>query len=71
MASKGAEEAWYEAGLEAEHCALEGTRMDATCFDLYKCFDTLPREVLYTVLAKAGLPVPILTAYASYHEGLR
>eukprot|EP00969_Alexandrium_andersonii_P293894 12989059-Alexandrium_andersonii.AAC.1 len=44
--------------------------MDVAAIDLMKAFDTIPRHILYCVLAVAGFPVRLLLPYGRYHEQL-
>eukprot|EP00969_Alexandrium_andersonii_P342912 15158517-Alexandrium_andersonii.AAC.1 len=60
-----------EVSLEAEGAMLSDIRMDVSALDIYKAFDCIPRHILYPVLAAAGMPVPVLSAYARYHESAR
>ena len=38
--------------------------------DIYKCFDQIPRGLLYHIAAIAGFPTSVLTAYRNYQTNL-
>ena len=38
--------------------------------DLKKAYDSVPRNALWTVLAKCGVPPTILRIIRSFHEGM-
>eukprot|EP00969_Alexandrium_andersonii_P169049 7472194-Alexandrium_andersonii.AAC.1 len=53
--SKGAEEAWLQTALEAEIAMLGSVDMQCTAINLFECFGTVPRSLLYTLMAVAGI----------------
>ena len=59
----GADDAWYETSLCIEHCRVIGTPYAGGASDIYKCFDQLPRSMVYHLAHVAGLPDGILTAF--------
>ena len=64
----GADDAWYSTSLEVEHALLFNLPLVGAIADLYKCFDQIIRLLLYVILACAGLPTQILTAYINFME---
>ena len=68
---KGAADAWWAEGAELEVLRLSGVPYVGGMVDLVKCFDTIPRDIVYALLLRAGLPRGILRAYRSYLEGLQ
>ena len=63
-----ASDAWYLSSLDFEMYGLQGTNYCGGTCDLYKCFDQVIRPLLYSVLALAGLPTCVLTAYVNFQE---
>ena len=42
------------------------------CFvDLQKAYDSVDRELLWKVLARAGIPAEIIAAIRQFHDGMR
>ena len=62
---------WWRFSLTAEAGAMDGTAMVGATVDLYKCFDRVPRTILYTLAAAMGVPRRILDPYQRYIENLR
>ena len=67
---KGASQAWWETALRAELAQAVAEPWAVGCVDCYKCFDQIQSPLLYHALARAGFPVPVLSAYARFHEQL-
>ena len=66
--SMGADDAWFETALNIELCKLKGVGFSGGASDIYKCFDQIPRQLLYHIAYIAGFPTGVLTAYRNYHE---
>ena len=64
----GADDAWYSTSLEVEHALLHNLPLVGASADLYKCCDQIIRSLLHAILACAGLPTQILTAYVNFME---
>ena len=71
MPGRGAEDASYEAAVLAEHAASHDEACSGTVADILKCFDQLPRDLLYWMLLIGGIPQGILTAYRNFEENIR
>ena len=67
--SNGAEDAWYQTGLQHEAARLKGQDITGGTADIWKCFDQVCREFVYLLLKIGGFPTRILQAYSSFHEG--
>ena len=70
MKGVGASEAWYVTALEVEAARLSDVALVGGALDLYKCFDQILRPLMYVVLAIAGLPPALLTAYINFQENM-
>ena len=66
----GAEEAFYTTALDVEFAITHSVPLVGGSRDLYKCFDQILRPLLYEILRLAGLPAPVLVAYANYQESM-
>eukprot|EP00969_Alexandrium_andersonii_P097886 4321157-Alexandrium_andersonii.AAC.1 len=53
---RGAGDAWYMLSAIAEGAAARGEHFASTTFDVYKAFDTLNRQAIYSVLGLMGMP---------------
>ena len=61
----GSQDAWWETALTMEHCRITGTPFSGGASDIYKCFDQLPRHLVYHLAHSAGMPkssLPTTTA---------
>ena len=70
MPGRGAEDASYEAAVFAEHAALHDEVVSGAVADIFKCFDQLPRPLLYCMLLIGGMPSCIVTAYRNFQENI-
>jgi hypothetical protein len=66
----GAEDAWYTMGVDLELARLFNHIITGGSADIWKCFDQMQRMLLYFLLEAGGFPMPILTAYKSFHENI-
>ena len=67
---RGAMDAWHEALTEVEEMKMMNTDFCGGVADIMKFFDQIPRRIVYNLLAVAGIPKPILAAYAAFLEDL-
>ena len=65
-----AQEAWYHTSLLIEHARISGEPVAGATIDIFKCFDQVPRELLYRIIEAAGCPKQLITAYRSYQENV-
>ena len=63
---QGAEEAAYSTAMFIEHCKLSKTEFTGGAADIYKFFDQVQRDLLYTILEKPGMPTGISEAYKRF-----
>eukprot|EP00969_Alexandrium_andersonii_P274745 12143254-Alexandrium_andersonii.AAC.1 len=56
---------------EAECLWARGLEVAISTFDLFKCYDQLPRPVIYGIMAVAGAPIGMLTAYSGMPQSLQ
>eukprot|EP00969_Alexandrium_andersonii_P368396 15472798-Alexandrium_andersonii.AAC.1 len=56
--------------MAVEEAKAEGGTLSLLVADVYKAFDQVCRPLAYGLLARAGLPAPILWAYSAYLENL-
>eukprot|EP00973_Karenia_brevis_P063293 8798217-Karenia_brevis.AAC.1 len=54
--------------LEVEAAQLQKQAVVGGALDLFKCFDQIRRLLMYFILALAGLPPKVLTAYIGFQE---
>ena len=66
----GAFDAWFATAIDTEFAMLHDIPLAGAIIDPMKCFDQIIRPLLYTVLALAGLPTCVLTAYVRFQESL-
>ena len=67
----GAEDAWWETAVVIEEMLLNDTPFSAGTADLFKCFDQIPRELIYMLALHLGLDPKILFAYRRFQENLQ
>lgn len=67
---RGAEDGWYERALQAELAAAPGIPLTGGSTDMIKCYDSLVRQLIYTVLGRAGFPRGVLCAYMGFIDGV-
>ena len=63
IGGQGAEDAAYASAMLLEHCHLRNLDATGGAADIFKYFDQVNRELVYELLAKAGLPRKVLAAY--------
>lgn len=68
LPGRSAEDVWYGNALILEHATATGQAYTAGVADLNKYSDRIPRTLLHALLFKAGIPLRVLQAYASYHR---
>ena len=66
----GAFDAWFATAIDTEFAVLHDIPLAGAIIDLMKCFDQIIRPLLYIVLALAGLPTFVLTAYVDFKNHL-
>ena len=67
---KGAEDGWWRTSLYLEVLKARKVKFTVGAVDIRKAFDQMPREIIYGILEKAGMPVQLLAAYKDFLEGL-
>ena len=70
IGSQGAEDAWYLAAINLEDMVIRGVPYCGGTADIMKFFDQIPRELIYALCKKAGMPRDILETYAAFQENL-
>ena len=68
---KGGEDGWYRTAAMLENWEVNGTWYSGGAIDIRKCFDQIPRPVLYGLARKAGMPRKVLVAYLHFQEHLK
>ena len=63
-----AEDAWYGTALQLEKAMVDKRKLVGGSLDLFKCFDQVPRPLLYCLLLHAGFPRGVLLGYLNFHE---
>eukprot|EP00969_Alexandrium_andersonii_P234524 10354824-Alexandrium_andersonii.AAC.1 len=53
-----------------EACKARGQTATLVVVDVYKAFDQICRPLVYTLMAKEGLPSGAIWAYSAFQEGL-
>ena len=66
----GAEDAWYQLAVDFDEFTLEENAFCCSTADIAKCFDNVPRALVYRLAALAGMPEEVLTAYKAFQENL-
>ena len=66
----GADDAWYMNALQMEEALLKGQTITGGSADLQKAFDQIQRDMLYELLAEAGLPKEVLEPYMRFQGGM-
>ena len=66
----GAEDAWWETAVVLEEMLLNNTPFSAGTSDIFKCFDQIPREVIYMLALHFGIDPKVLFAYRRFQENL-
>ena len=62
----GAVDVWHEALTNIEELKLDGKAFCGGVADIAKFFDHVRRGIVYKMVAVAGMPPMILTAYEAY-----
>eukprot|EP00969_Alexandrium_andersonii_P277638 12272189-Alexandrium_andersonii.AAC.1 len=68
LPGQSAADAWQALALRVEAAKADQQTMCMSMIDMYKCFDQCNRAVVYLAMAKAGMPVRVLTAYMAFME---
>ncbi len=68
---KGAFGGWYKTAIFLEQAIASNLLVAGGAIDIYKCFDQLNRQLIYTRAKQAGMPARILQAYSNYLEGMQ
>ena len=68
---KGAEDGWYRTATLVDTLEINGTMYSGGPIDIRKCFDQVPRPVLYALARKAWMSEQVLTTYLNFQEHLR
>ena len=66
--ASGSQDAWWETYLTMAHCRIAGVPFSGGASDIYKCFDQLPRHLVYHLAYVAGMPRKVITAYCNYQK---
>ena len=53
-----------------EELHLKGKQYSGAGVDVFKCFDKIVRELVYSLAGTAGMPSKVLSSYRRYQEGL-
>ena len=70
VAGQGATQAWWSTAARAEATGANELDYAAGAVDIYKCHDQVCQHLLLLLLAAAGLPPQLLSAYSRFHEQL-
>ena len=68
---QGAEDAWYLAAMEIEHMTVGGDSYCGGTADIMKFFKQIPREVVYRIAERTGMPSRVLDTYRRFQEELK
>ena len=61
--ARGADQAWWQQALACEVAKERQQQVVGGAVDLAKCFDRLPRTLLYTLAKAYNMPDRVLQAY--------
>ena len=67
----GAPDATWQEALDLELAAAKDRKFGGAGIDLYKAFDVLDRNVVYTVMRKGGIPESVVSAYQRFFDSLK
>ena len=67
---RGAADAWWSDALLREWATATGQFFAASDFDIFKCFDQLPRDLVIAIAVRAGFPSKVARAYLFFHDNL-
>ena len=56
VGAQGAEDAWYMAALNVEDLITKGVPYCGGTADIQKLFDQIPRQMVYWLCERAGMP---------------
>eukprot|EP00969_Alexandrium_andersonii_P082256 3625240-Alexandrium_andersonii.AAC.1 len=68
---RSAGEASWTIAATLEKEASEGVSSSGLSTDVYKCFDQVPRTLIYQLALRAGAPIEVLRPWRAYLEGLQ
>ena len=67
---RGAQDAWYSTAQEMEEAYVDRHTISGGAVDIHKCFDQIPRPVVYKVAEAAGMSTKFLDSYKRFEESL-
>lgn len=66
----GSQDAWFSTSIDLENAQTQNLSYVGGALDMYKCFDQVLRPLLSIILSISGIPVSVLSCYASFQENV-